>query len=986
MSVSLEPMSSPSKYVHSPTKERTLSEGEEDGGAGGEQERGGTVFSRLLQPLGTLAVAKSIQRCLRKRCGKNSFVAKKCIIHPLTPFRVLWDWYIIVCIMTTLWETPFMVAFYEGDNSTSGWLLFLETSFVVDIALCFFTGRLHLIGAKKTIIMEPLAIMKDYLATDFLLDALAIGVPFNTSYNLFDVLQLLRVGKMTKLMIRYGREHLSLDFLNTIRIIGMVVLLFYCAHFGACAFYYVGRKSMTDFGQQTSWIRQFSEESRQLGGEFPEDQRYIASLYWSMMTVTTVGYGDVSITNDIERMLAVVLMIFFNLLGAIIFGNITNIIASLGADQERFRLKMTQLSEFVKAYEINPAMERRLHDTLAYQWELNRCSDMTDVLNTYPTFLKRDCLMFIHLDFIRKVPFLANTPDGFLRSIVVRLKSELSLPGDIIIHEGDAAQEMYFLREGRVDIFAPQSKRKVASLGGGSFFGEIGLLIAHGRRMNTVTASERCQIFILTKTDLDWTLERFPECKQKLNEAALERLNMVKKQEIKSKWRNSISKVKAINRSSRLMGVEMAKRESAKTLWERERVLVDVMKLGGPFCDISDDVIVRKKMENLNLADGITSRIYIKCLLEGHEEHVTPVFMKRDGNVPQPNHFEYKLMRPKNADGRNLPKLTFTVYEAITIQDWDGGAQNLELGSVTVRLADLDVNKDHSKAYSVPLKEIFVSDEHPVAKLHVNIRRLVLRKRSGTISIRGSRGTSSLSIQNKLAAMAESNLLDADDLSSTSESDTQGSNISQSENSEAEEEPKKSDNEEQGPDQDKPHHSVTSSIQQLQESIVTSKKKKRDSFNSSAGSEKSGSDIESGLGENLSSRRPSLGGLSVASASSAGKAESDGSAVGVHRATAQMQAGRNSVSVKAFESLKDELQSQRSLLLSLNKSIQALLSPTVVEKHDDVKGTGVEGAPVSKPVEHTDGTQHGEVHSTRNSSASKLPSLQESDKEARYLD
>ena len=107
----------------------------------------------------------------------------------------------------------------------------------------------------------------------------------------------------------------------------------------------------------------------------------------------------------------------------------------------------------------------------------------------------------------------------------------------------------------------------------------------------------------------------------------------------------------------------------------------------------------------------------------------------------------------------------------------------------------------------------------------------------------------------------------------------------------------------------------------------------------------------------------------------------------MHRATPQVHAGRNAVSMKAFESLKDELQSQRSLLLSLNKSIQTLLSSTVAKEHADSGSAGANnGALDSVPVEQATERQEREVLSTRNSSTSKLPALPEGDQEPRYLD
>ena len=56
---------------------------------------------------------------------------------------------------------------------------------------------------------------------------------------------------------------------------------------------------------------------------------YIVSLYWSTATLSTLGYGDVIPTTDLERVFVVVATILGGSMYAYIVGNVCGIAASM---------------------------------------------------------------------------------------------------------------------------------------------------------------------------------------------------------------------------------------------------------------------------------------------------------------------------------------------------------------------------------------------------------------------------------------------------------------------------------------------------------------------------------------------------------------------------------------------------------------------------------------------------------------------------------
>lgn len=97
------------------------------------------------------------------------------------------------------------------------------------------------------------------------------------------------------------------------------------------------------------------------------------------------------------------------------------------------------------------------------------------------------------------------------------------MPDDIIYDQGQAADRLYILLEGKVNILGSDSSAVLQSLGQGRYFGyleqEFGI-----NRITTVQARSFCIISVLDKKDLDSILATFPMLSDKLKEEAEERL------------------------------------------------------------------------------------------------------------------------------------------------------------------------------------------------------------------------------------------------------------------------------------------------------------------------------------------------------------------------------------------------------------------------------------------------------------------------------
>jgi CRP-like cAMP-binding protein len=104
----------------------------------------------------------------------------------------------------------------------------------------------------------------------------------------------------------------------------------------------------------------------------------------------------------------------------------------------------------------------------------------------------------------------------------------LLLPNEHIVRKGDPGEEMFFIQQGVVEVVSEDGRVVFASMRDGEFFGEISLVFSCPRTASIRTATH-CDMFVLSKTDLDQVLKSFPEIREQVRSEAEERFALVRK-------------------------------------------------------------------------------------------------------------------------------------------------------------------------------------------------------------------------------------------------------------------------------------------------------------------------------------------------------------------------------------------------------------------------------------------------------------------------
>jgi hypothetical protein len=169
---------------------------------------------------------------------------------------------------------------------------------------------------------------------------------------------------------------------------------------------------------------------------------YIASLYWAVMTLTTVGYGDVSAVNPFEMVFSSIVMVCGAIFYALVLGSVTTAIEELSSSDQEQLDRVKKLDKFISRYNINSEMAQKLKQSIRLQAEWR--TDFDDLFEACHPEFRAELLMEIHRPILIKTTFFTGIDHGFLKLIVGELKLHVCLAGDCVYRAGNDSLPLLF--------------------------------------------------------------------------------------------------------------------------------------------------------------------------------------------------------------------------------------------------------------------------------------------------------------------------------------------------------------------------------------------------------------------------------------------------------------------------------------------------------------------------------------------------------------
>ncbi|XP_066061295.1 potassium voltage-gated channel subfamily H member 4 isoform X1 [Chamaea fasciata] len=396
-------------------------------------------------------------------------------------FKALWDWLILLATFYVAITVPYNVCFTGTEDSLSAARstivsdIAVEMLFILDIILNF---RTTYVSQSGQVVYDPRSICIHYVATWFFVDLIA-ALPFDLLYifnvtvtSLVHLLKTVRLLRLLRLLQKLDRYSQYSAMVLTL-LMSMFALL---AHWMACIWYVIGRKELESNDPRTwdiGWLHELGKRleapyiNNSVGGPSIRSA-YIASLYFTLSSLTSVGFGNVCANTDTEKIFSICTMLIGALMHAVVFGNVTAIIQRMYSRRSLYHTRMKDLKDFIRVHHLPQQLKQRMLEYFQTTWSVNNGIDANELLHDFPDELRADVAMHLNKD-ILQLPIFETASRGCLRSLSLHIKTSFCAPGEYLLRQGDALQANYFVCSGSLEVL--KDNVVLAILGKGDLIG-----------------------------------------------------------------------------------------------------------------------------------------------------------------------------------------------------------------------------------------------------------------------------------------------------------------------------------------------------------------------------------------------------------------------------------------------------------------------------------------------------------------------------------
>lgn len=240
------------------------------------------------------------------------------VFLPSNPFIQIWNLLIIFNTFLLFMQLPVVIAF-SAYAQTALYNKISLVQYLLDVLIRVNTAHYK----DEEIVVERQKIVLQYVKTRLPLHCLVIAALIADQKDFYFIYAVKIAEAHIDLEEIIEMTYFRQKFSQLWQIMSLIIFVFVLAHFSACAFYFISNTFYEESSQ--TWLDLARiDQSNQL-------EVYLNALYFTFITMITVGYGDITPVNNGEKIFVIVLVF----LSSFIVGYTVSTVGRIFAEQEQ---------------------------------------------------------------------------------------------------------------------------------------------------------------------------------------------------------------------------------------------------------------------------------------------------------------------------------------------------------------------------------------------------------------------------------------------------------------------------------------------------------------------------------------------------------------------------------------------------------------------------------------------------------------------------